>query len=255
MLPLRTAVFALAGTALLAAAAGIMPVPSQPDTGNPKSAIQNPQSKSGPVLRGIITDESGKPLKGVKVQLYSGLATRWEGQSAITGEDGAYTFDPLETGAMTKPEGQDRWDYYVGVRIEHDTHVPKEGESWFDLTVPSVDRQVTTRDFVMMSGGVLEGEVKMEDGFAWPQLDLRFMPTSGKGTHWYATTDRKGRFATKAMVPGEYSVQWNSPQADYPELAHVKIEPGQRTMVKVSAKIKVEARSETSIITPTTQNQ
>ncbi|MBX3407085.1 MAG: hypothetical protein KF869_10000 [Phycisphaeraceae bacterium] len=129
----------------------------------------------------------------------------------------------------------------MGVRIEHDTHVPREGESWFDMTVPNVDRHVTSRDFVMMPGGVLDGEIKIEHGFAWTGLDLRFMPTSGKGTHWYATTDRKGRFATKAMVRGEYSVQWNSPQADYPELAHVKIEPGQRTMVKVSAKIKVEA--------------
>ncbi len=217
------------------------PAPAAP------AASPEQQRKPGPVLRGRITDESGRPVKGVKVQLYSGVATRREGQSMVTGDDGVYAFDPLETGSLTRPEGLDRWDYYVGVRIEHDSLVPADGEPWFDLTVPSVDRQVTVRDIVMSRGGTMSGEIRMEDGFAWPELELRFMPVSGKGTHWYATTDRKGRFETRALVPGEYSVQWNSPQADYPELAKVSIEPGRQTTVKVTAAIKVEAHADIEV--------
>lgn len=265
MLPFRSAL-ALAAGLLIAASAGTSKPPTAPaalpaaraapaltlaanPSSQPTSDIPLPTS-NGPILRGTITDESGNPVKGVKVQLYSGCATRWEGQSATTGDDGVYLFDPLKTGSMIKNESTiavDGWDLYIGIRLEHDTHVPKEGESWFDITVPNVDGNTIARDFIMSRGGVLDGEIKMTDGFAWPKLDLRFMPVSGKGTHWYATTDRKGRFSTKAMVAGEYSVQWNSPQADYAELARITIEPGKQTSVSIRAKITVAATAESTV--------
>ena len=78
-------------------------------------ALQSPESHQIAVARG--------PLAGVRIVLYSGLATRWKGQETTTDHDGRFRFDPLQTGATIEDRTSGRWDLRPGMRIEHPTHV------------------------------------------------------------------------------------------------------------------------------------
>src|SRR5690606_5778719 len=109
---LRAAVLVVGGVlATVAAAARWQPADGAAAPGAPEAL--------GPVLTGRVVDENGAAVPGVKIQLYSGLATRWEGQSTTTDADGVYRFEPLEIGSMGwRGEGENREAfYYVGVRI------------------------------------------------------------------------------------------------------------------------------------------
>lgn len=183
--------------------------------------------KAGPILRGTIVDEAGKPLAGARVTLYSGIATRWKGQEATTGEDGTYRFDPLKTGSMTKKDKADRWDLYVGVQIFHPTHASEDGHSWWDLTVPGINGHEEVRDFKMIPGGAVSGRIVDADtGKPMPGLDLRVMSPGPRNVKFnrYATTDKDGRFDVPALFPGEYTIDVNSPRLSYPVLGQVRIE-------------------------------
>src|SRR5690606_31713333 len=88
----------------------------------------------GPVLRGRVTDEQGKPLPGVKVVLYGGTGTRFRGQATSTNDNGEYEFAPLTTGLVSRSRGEPI-AMLVGVVFEHDTHVPADGVSWRDISI------------------------------------------------------------------------------------------------------------------------
>jgi len=42
-------------------------------------------------------DAAGQPLRGAKLILYAGLATRWKITEAETGADGRYRFDSVQS--------------------------------------------------------------------------------------------------------------------------------------------------------------
>jgi len=184
------------------------------------------------VLAGRITDESGRPIEGVKVQLYSGLATRWPGQGARTGPDGRYRFDPLETGAHTLDEAEHVWCWHTGITLEHPDYASPDGSTWWDVTTPIRARQRTTQDFIFARAGRIEGVIQDAEGFPAGDLDLRIMTEQeGRGCV-YATTDHRGRFSTQGLAPGAYIIQWNAPMADYAELARVTVKPGEVTTLE-----------------------
>src|SRR5262245_11206474 len=85
-----------------------------------KPDVQAPK-KHGPALEGRITDETGRALRGAKVILYAGIATRWKIAEAETDADGHYRIDSVQS-TLVKDSRSDRWDQYVGVRFEHPTH-------------------------------------------------------------------------------------------------------------------------------------
>lgn len=216
----------------------------------PRVGVQGVEGEvagAGPVLTGRVIDEQGRAVKGAKVRLYSGLATRWPGQEAETGPDGVYRFDPLETGAMTlRGEGEEKEAFYfIGVRLEHVTHASDEQSAWWDIEVPIRAGHVATRDFALIPGGRLEGRVLTPAGFGWGELSLRGVPLNPEhrnSTGWYAETDHRGRFALEAaLTPGEYAVQWNCPGAGFAELGRVKIEPGALTTARIQMRVTVSA--------------
>lgn len=197
---------------------------------------------AGVTLVGRITDEAGNPVENVKVQLYSGLATRWPGQAAVTDAQGEYRVEKLETGAMTMDEQSGRWDYYVGMRLEHPEFVPADGSTWLDITVPTVAGTEFRQDFTMTRGGTIDMTLATAAGRGLGDFEVRLMRMEGEnqvGTE-YATTDRKGHFITPALFPGEWSVQWNWGAANYAELARVTVEPGKGAERTVKLKFEVE---------------
>ncbi len=183
--------------------------------------------KQGPILTGRIVDEAGRPLAGAKIILYSGLATRWKGQETTTDREGRYRFDPLETGSMIKAEPGDRWDLRPGMRIEHPTHVSADGKSWWDITVPGIDRKEHVQDFRMVPGGRLAGRVlDPKTRVPLKRLSLNIGSPSKRNSrfHVYARTDDEGRFTSEPLFPGEYVVYVNVTELGMPELGRVRIE-------------------------------
>ena len=174
-----------------------------------------------------MADESGKPLAGVKVVLYSGFATRWKGQEAITDTDGRYRFDPLRTGGLIKDEPSGRWDHFVGMKVEHATHVSADGRSWWDIDVPTVDRREQIKNFRMVPGGRLKGRLldpKTKEPVGGVALRIHGRSDHETTFDSYATTDLQGPFTSEALFPGRYIVDVNSPELNMLALGTVEIE-------------------------------
>ena len=133
---------------------------------------------------------------------------------------------------MIRDQKANRWDQYVGVRVEHATHCEGDGRSWRDITIPGIVGHVETLDLEFTLAGHIDGLLKdAKTGEPMKKLDLRIMtPTKSYGHgatfHAYATTDDLGRFRSISLFPGEYDVEVNSTTLDYPVIGQVKVEPG-----------------------------
>lgn len=201
-------------------------------------AARHGESVASPILTGRIEDEAGRPLAGTKVVLYKGIATRFRGQEATTDADGRYRFDPLRTGAVTvKDESTGRWDFYVGIQVAHPTHVSADGNSWWDIRVPNVDRREQIQNFKMVPGGWLRGRVvdtKTKQPVAGAHLRIHGPPGRRAKFHSYATTDGDGRFTSEPLFPGKYVVDVNSPELRMLVLGEVVIETGKTAVEEFS---------------------
>jgi hypothetical protein len=102
----------------------------------PRDAERPAEAPKGPTLQGRITDEAGKPLPGAKVILHGGLATRWKIAEADSGADGRYRIEDVQSSTIRDAK-EDRWNYNVGIRVEHPTHVEADGHSWRDIRIPA----------------------------------------------------------------------------------------------------------------------
>jgi hypothetical protein len=206
----------------------------------PQDAKKQAEGSKGPSLQGRVTDQAGKPLADAKIILYAGMATRWKIDETNSDADGHYRFDDVRS-SMIKDAKEDRWDYNVGVRVEHSTHVEADGRSWRDIRIPGVAGHVETLDLKLTPAGHIEGLLKdSKTGEPLKKLDLRIMTpvkSHGHGStfHAYATTDDQGRFRSISLFPGEYDVEANSPTLDYPVIGQVKVEPGKVKSVTFDA--------------------
>ncbi len=202
-------------------------------------------NKRGPILRGRVTDESDNPISDVRVVLYSGIATRWRGQDTMTNAQGEYRFDPLKTGARMMPDdGPSQW--YTGVKFNHATHVPADGNSWRDIRVPMVEGHEEILDLRMTRGGKVSGIVMdAESGEPSPELDLRIhhgLTGGDKNGSFlnYVTTDKRGRFLSDAIYPGQYVIDINDNDYQgkykYPKIGKVVVQAGETTEVRLSTR-------------------
>jgi protocatechuate 3,4-dioxygenase beta subunit len=182
------------------------------------------------VLTGTLRDQDGRPVAGATVALYGGLATRWKQQEAVTDANGIYRFDPLESGAyMMNDDGSFR-AFYVGMRLEHPTHISADGNSWWDVEVPGTAGHVEVKDFVMTPGGFVRGAILDPVSGGGARLDLRvYCETEGRHFLDYVTTDEAGAFLTKPLAPGLYKVDANEPKLNYPVLGEVVVAAGKET--------------------------
>jgi protocatechuate 3,4-dioxygenase beta subunit len=210
--------------------------PGQVDRSQKKATepAKGPTKEEGQGLQGRILDEAGRPLRGAKVILYGGFATRWKIAETETDSDGHYRFESIQT-TMIKDQQANRWDQYVGVRFEHPTHVEADGQSWRDIRIPGIAGHVETLDLKFTLAGHIDGMLKdAKTKEPLKKLDLRIM-TSTKSAgqraafHAYATTDDHGRFRSISLFPGQYDVVVNSTTLDYPLIGQVKVEPGRVT--------------------------
>jgi hypothetical protein len=170
------------------------------------------------ILHGRITDEAGHPISGVRVQLYNGIATRWQGQSTTSDEDGRYRFDPLQTG------GGRQGVLAPGMQIFDARYASADGKTWWDVEVPI--GHDAEHNFTLIRGGTIHGTLTFGAGdWTLRDFDVRIMSTDKKRTA-YAKTGPRGEFTTDALLPGEYTVQANDSRMDYPEIARMTVEPG-----------------------------
>lgn len=189
---------------------------------------------AAPALQGRITDEAGRPLRGAKVIHYGGMATRWKIAEAETDVDGRYRIDSVQSTTVQDAK-TGRSDQYVGVRVEHPTHVEADGRSRRDLRIPGNAGHVETLDLKLTPAGRIVGLLNdPRTGRPLAKLDLRIMTPAGSHGHGvtfqtYATTDDRGRFRSAGLFPGEYDVEANSTTLDYPRLGRLTVEPGKET--------------------------
>lgn len=223
-----------AGVCLTLSGAGCRTAPSNP--GSPGESLPDadpPSASAGTaaVLTGCMKDESGRPVPDVRIVLFAGFATRWRVAETRTDAQGRYEFNPMRYGSRIRNEASDRWDYYVGIQIEHATRVSADGHSWWDLTVSSSPGAVTRFDLTLIPGGTVEGVVRDADTGAPRSVDLRlYLQTPGSFLR-YATTDERGAFHQSALFPGHYVADLNEPTLEYPVISEFDIRAGQTTRV------------------------
>jgi protocatechuate 3,4-dioxygenase beta subunit len=197
---------------------------------------------AAPILQGRVTDEKGTPIPDVDIILFGGLATRWKVASAKTDSNGEYKFDPCRYGAMVVDEDERRWDYYIGMTLSHHKFASADGNSWWDVRVPQIDRHVVHKDFVMTLGGTLSGTVTGPGEQPANELDLRIRPAApGNETskYWrYAKTNANGDFKEAGLYPRAYDIQVNSPEFGYPVIGRAEVKASLTTEVDLTFSVK-----------------
>jgi beta-lactamase regulating signal transducer with metallopeptidase domain/protocatechuate 3,4-dioxygenase beta subunit len=198
---------------------------------------------SGPVLKGHVVAESGKPVSDVTVVLYGGLATRFRGQETKTDDKGNYEFKPLKTGAMEFPENG-RSDWFTGVQFKHPEFVPADGKSWRDISVPNEPDHVEVLDLKMVGGGKIRATV-IDPTSSKPisDLDLRIyngsLDRNKTGDFLaYAKTDAEGSFTSEPLFPGHYVVEINDNNyrgKNYPKIGQADVRAGETTSLRLIA--------------------
>lgn len=178
-----------------------------------------------------MTDESGRPVPDVRVVLFAGFATRWRVAETRTDAQGHYEFNPMCYGSMIRKEASDRWDYYVGIQIEHATRVSVDGRSWWDLTVSSASGAVTRFDLTLIPAGTVEGVVRDADTGAPRSVDMRLYLQPPGDFLRYVTTDAHGAFHQSALFPGHYVADLNEPSLEYPVIGEFDVRAERTTRV------------------------
>lgn len=179
-----------------------------PDTKNAVPIDDSPR----PILKGSVVDETGVPVEGAKITLFSGLVTRWPTGETLTDANGEYIFDPCRHGCMVLDNIDERWDYWVYMTLYHLTFASADGNSGWYITVKNIDRHVTRKDFSMVKGGTLSAVVVDAHGQPVPGLDVHIYSDDEK---WRFSRSSKtgvdGRFEESGLFPNNYTISVYSP--------------------------------------------
>jgi beta-lactamase regulating signal transducer with metallopeptidase domain len=168
----------------------------------------------------------GKPVAGVKVLLYGGIATRWEIARTETDANGSYGFENL-AGSVTS-DGKES-SYYIGVQFVHPSLVPADGKSWRDVTVSTKPGTAEKLNLELADGGFIEGNARRNVGIRMYIPAKAGVRRGSTLFHAYASADAQGRFHSPPLFPGQYFVEENA--GDYPLVGEVKVEAGKTTTV------------------------
>jgi len=114
---------------------------------DPAAPAWNAPAADGPVLCGTVRDAAGRPVAGVEVRPYGGVATRFPGTPVRTDAEGHYRIHPVEGSLIGGAGGV--WDLYVGVCVGTAPSGvnPPEVLPWQDVTVPQDPGTVVVLDF------------------------------------------------------------------------------------------------------------
>lgn len=199
---------------------------------------QDKSRRQTQVLRGTITNASGKPIPNVKITLYRGFATRFPGQETTSDTDGKYKFNPHTT--IQSMGGFENPYAFTGMTFTHTEFVPKDGQLFRDVPIESNDQVF---DLEMVLGGKVKGVVRdhetgkpiaglglrMGDGFFKGRKDRKFMVSS--------TTNGAGEFEFDPAPPRKYVIEINESdyrgKQRYLKIAQVDVESGNTTELQL----------------------
>lgn len=209
-------------------------------------ASQGEKRPQTAVLTGRVVDDKGEPVPGVVVKLWSGMGTRFAGQSTVTDGAGVYRFDPLESGGGLQGR------FMPGVQVVHPDLVSADGENWWDVEVPF--GKIVTKDFTLTRGGHIAGSLTFGSGqWTLREFPLKFASTeepNAKRVAYVTTNGGPGDFLSPALFPGDYDVTWNSPYPQSDKIVRVKVEAGKTTTFKANLVFEMKAECTE---TPTTK--
>ncbi len=105
-----------------------------------------------PPLSGRVVDAAGRPLAGVPVRIYAGLATRWQTGETHTDAAGRFAFDEPNGSRMGGVDGPGATWVGVSVGETVDALNPAAYLPWRDVRIQ--DGGSETVDFVLDSADV-----------------------------------------------------------------------------------------------------
>lgn len=189
-------------------------------------------------LEGRISDDLGRPLSGVEVELFGGIATRWSVGKAVTNENGIYRFEPAPTGYVIQHKSADGREISyngLGMRINHPRFAADDNRDWWEFRIP-LEPGTYYRDMRLSIGGNLKGTIKDSSGKPAAGLDLRVIGIGElTGAVSYSTTDANGDFEIDhALRAGKYEIQVNDPSEGYPVLSTETIGAGDSVNARIT---------------------
>lgn len=169
----------------------------------------NAQLELGGQIKGHITDQTGTPLRGVKV--YASVSTNFYGSSlALSDASGNYTITGLLTG-----------EYYVRFDPDDDQHISEMYENQrlaakATLVSVTLGKVTTGINANLEIGGKITGRVTDASGAGFANVNVRAygFPDAVYGTK-FATTDVAGYYTVTALYPGLYYMEFDPPGKVY----------------------------------------
>ena len=167
----------------------------------------SPQLALAGTIVGQVTDESGGPVEGVGVTVWTHDVPGYEGQawSFDTAEDGTYSIGGL-------PAGQYKVEFTTGWAA-----VNVLGEWWDDAAdedsaeIVTVDAGATTEGIsaALATGGSISGTVTDASGSPVPGLSVYASKVgTTAGFEVWAQTDEEGRYVAEGLPSGQYLVRF-----------------------------------------------
>jgi protocatechuate 3,4-dioxygenase beta subunit len=159
----------------------------------------------GGEISGKVTDQSGNPIKGVKVtlnddnfednplfQIFSAMAGpkgKTKKMSVLTGEDGGFTLDLIAPGTYQ-------------VAFSHKDHSDKA----LNDTEVFQGQVTSTGKVTLMKGAKVYGTVYDASGEVVPGATVSIARTKNSSFMRQTGTDKKGKFSFSHLLPGEYQL-------------------------------------------------
>ncbi len=157
--------------------------PGQSASSESAAGSKDRSSPAPIVLTGRMLDESGAPVVGVKVELFTGSGTLFHRGTTKTDGEGRYSFE-IEDAMSWRDEATNETIGLLWLRLEHASFASADGERMLQTDIPLRPGTVVVKDIPMTEAGALSAVLLHSTTGKPIKTDLRLFTGDRHAMHY-----------------------------------------------------------------------